>query len=131
MQRWESGRDCYNLFTTIHQIVIKNSSICDVNLGITYDITIARINNNKEDRAMNKTIKVEEIKEVYSGRIGCQCGCRGKYWSEGPMLKKVAKLLNESEKTNFAEDNAYAFFEDQDLNRTYVAYFKEGGISHE
>lgn len=30
-----------------------------------------------------------KIKSVYIGRNGCSCGCRGRYYESGPMLKRV------------------------------------------
>ena len=33
------------------------------------------------------------ITQVYSGRPGCGCGCKGTYWSRGPMLAKTLNAL--------------------------------------
>jgi len=40
-------------------------------------------------------LTVNEIKRVYSGRPGCGCGCRGKYYDDGPMFAKTLRILQE------------------------------------
>lgn len=96
--------------------------------------------------------KQEEIMELYSGKPGCMCGCRGDYWSRSPeyqvdymrgtlegnkgikmfptMLKKVyRKLKDESKKGNvktYRDDGKdIIFYEDPDNKRSYVLYTKK------
>jgi hypothetical protein len=95
--------------------------------------------------------KEEEIMEVYSGKPGCMCGCRGDYWSRSPeyqvnykrgtpegqrrikmfpaMLKKVyRKLKDESKKglvKTYRTGRDIVFYEDPDTNRSYVMYTKK------
>jgi len=38
-------------------------------------------------------LTVEEVERVYSGKPGCGCGCRGRYYESGPMVAKVLKLV--------------------------------------
>lgn len=39
-------------------------------------------------------IKIDEVEKVYSGKPGCACGCLGKYWTTGPMVKRLVDYLN-------------------------------------
>lgn len=36
-------------------------------------------------------LKVEDVAVVYSGRPGCGCGCRGKYWVNPAWLAQATK----------------------------------------
>jgi hypothetical protein len=85
-------------------------------------------------------VELKQVVRVYSGKPGCGCGCRGKYWESGPMLKKVLKLVQEAHNTmvaNSVEDTrAYRIgvadvgdgekcaFVETDV-RFYWLYFKE------
>lgn len=76
-------------------------------------------------------IKIEEVEKVYSGKPGCACGCRGKYWESGPMVKRIVKMFNEFPagatqdlKGNWAELTNDA----SPSQRVYVIYFKKGAI---
>jgi len=38
-----------------------------------------------------------DVKQAYKGKIGCMCGCRGKHYTEGPMLTKILRTLQANE----------------------------------
>lgn len=38
-------------------------------------------------------IDVAKVKQVYSGRPGCQCGCRGNYSSKPAVIKRVVNNM--------------------------------------
>jgi hypothetical protein len=86
-------------------------------------------------------LDISKIVKTYNGKIGCMCGCNGKYSytadgaeNHGPgydvtdsinersvriMAKKI--LAN----PNVVFENDYAFVEDRVSNRMQAIYFKE------
>jgi hypothetical protein len=86
-------------------------------------------------------LDISKIVKVYSGKLGCMCGCNGKYSytadgaaNHGPgydvsdsvnersvriMAKKI--LAN----PNVQYDGEYAFVEDRARNKMQAIYFKE------
>lgn len=69
---------------------------------------------------MNTLIAAENVSRVYSGKIGCACGCKGKYYEAGsPMVKKVVRLINENG-GKLEKDSQWAEVEIGE--RVYVAY---------
>jgi len=86
-------------------------------------------------------LNVDKIVKTYSGKIGCMCGCLGKYnYTEdgaknfGPGynvddmvsergVRIIAKKVLSNPNVQY-EDN-YAFVEDRVKNRIQVVYFKE------
>ena len=42
-------------------------------------------------------ITPSEVKRAYKGKIGCMCGCRGKHYTEGPMLTKILRTIQANE----------------------------------
>lgn len=65
---------------------------------------------------------MKTIARMYSGREGCMCGCRGKYYT--PEDKGFKRVLNKFLKqTNIIEESAWA--EATVGERVYVAYFAE------
>lgn len=86
-----------------------------------------------------RNIKSEKIARVYSGKSGCMCGCRGKYWSatwaddknyqekSDRQIKRVVRVLNDAIKAGSKIEYdrwSNCFYLDND-NRNYVAYFAE------
>jgi hypothetical protein len=85
---------------------------------------------------------VSNIVKVYSGKIGCMCGCRGKYSytadgaeNFGPgydvsdmvnerSVKIMAKKVLNNPGANRTESNEYVFVEDRVKGRIQVVYFK-------
>lgn len=67
------------------------------------------------------------LKDVYSGKQGCMCGCNGKYWSSGPMMKKVLNILKADERLMLQD--GYILYIDfpraQRDERNYVAYLAQ------
>ena len=86
-------------------------------------------------------LDISKIVKVYNGRIGCMCGCLGKYsYTEdgaknfGPgydvtdsvnerSVRIIAKRVLANPNVQW-EDN-YAYVEDRVRNRIQVIYFKE------
>jgi hypothetical protein len=86
-------------------------------------------------------LTVDKIVKVYNGRIGCMCGCLGKYSytedgakNHGPgydvadavnerSVRILAKKVLTNPNVEFEEN--YAFVEDRARNKIQVVYFKE------
>lgn len=80
----------------------------------------------------------QNIIKTYSGRIGCMCGCRGKYnyTAQGAKTDGPGYDVNVSERgvriiankvlnhPNVKFDGALAYVEDRVANRIQVVYFK-------
>ena len=64
------------------------------------------------------------VKTVYSGRLGCMCGCRGKYTEPHESARSVKILFNKvmNNPAHKVEDNC-AFVETD--TRNLVVYFKD------
>jgi hypothetical protein len=86
-------------------------------------------------------LNVDKIVKVYNGRIGCMCGCLGKYsytadgaTNHGPGYD-VADAVNERSvriiakkvlsNPNVVFENDYAFVEDRARNKMQMVVFKE------
>ena len=83
------------------------------------------------------SVDISNIAKVYSGKIGCMCGCNGKYsYNEGVAhedwqgavnvrsVKIIAKKVLTNANANFKESAEYVFVEDRERNRIQVVYFK-------
>ena len=86
-------------------------------------------------------LNVDRIVKVYNGRIGCMCGCLGKYSYTADGAKNhgpgydVTNSINERSvrimakkilaNPNVVFENDYAFVEDRVSNRMQAIYFKE------
>ena len=86
-------------------------------------------------------LDVNRIVKVYNGRIGCMCGCLGKYSYTADGAKNhgpgydVTDSINERSvrilakkilaNPNVVFENDYAFVEDRVSNRMQAIYFKE------
>jgi len=86
-------------------------------------------------------LNVDKIVKVYNGRIGCMCGCLGKYsytadgaTNHGPgydvqdsvnerSVRIMAKKILANPNVEF--EGNYAFVEDRVRNKMQVVYFKE------
>ena len=79
-------------------------------------------------------IRADQVKQVYSGRPGCACGCRGNYSeNRGAItvsLKKYAAALAEGRKVETIEasagDGPILFWDNEEGTRTYTIYLKDG-----
>jgi hypothetical protein len=70
-------------------------------------------------------IRISDIKRVYSGRPGCGCGCRGKYYDAGHnMVKRVYRILSKSPDTKCHPADGIFYLENE--KRYYWIYLKEG-----
>jgi hypothetical protein len=98
---------------------------------------------------MENLIDIEKVISAYSGRQGCMCGCRGKYYyakksqeeagnnrgydvfdkevNDG-MVKRIANFINEN-RSKFAELDFHSDYIYAELseNRCYCVYLKELG----
>ena len=86
-------------------------------------------------------LDISKIVKTYNGRIGCMCGCLGKYSytadgakNYGPgynvedsvnerSVRIIAKKVLSNPNVEF--EGEYAFVEDRVANRIRVVYFKE------
>ena len=82
---------------------------------------------NWNTKTLKEPIKVEDIGKVYSGRPGCCCGCRGKYWDDLRNIKRIVKTINANpiSTANYLDDKLSHYF--LDGSRWYTAYPKENG----
>jgi hypothetical protein len=87
-------------------------------------------------------MELQNIVKVYNGKMGCMCGCNGKYsYTEdgaknfGPgydvtdsinerSVKIIAKKVLSNPLANREESTEYVFVEDRARNRIQVVYFK-------
>lgn len=91
------------------------------------------------DQIVIKNIKpISMVKRVYSGKPGCACGCRGKYYPDDEnakltskdlkMIRRVYKIF----KNNLSANKVYSWIDSKDNfivldlgeNRTYTIYYK-------
>ena len=86
-------------------------------------------------------LNVDKIVKVYNGRIGCMCGCLGKYSYTADGAKNFGPGYNVEDSVNERSvriiakkvlsnpnveyEGEYAFVEDRAANRIQVVYFKE------
>lgn len=81
---------------------------------------------------------ISNIAKVYSGKIGCMCGCRGKYsYNEGQAredwqgavntrsIKIIAGKVFKDPRADRTESSEYVFVEDRAKGTIKVVYFKE------
>ena len=91
------------------------------------------------------SINIENVTRVYNGKIGCMCGCGGKYstnpaykeevgkWrgypvSDDECSERSVKIITKKVMMNpnkVFEDN-YVYVEDRVANKMQVVYFKKG-----
>lgn len=67
---------------------------------------------------------VHNINQVYSGKPGCMCGCRGKYFTEGRMVKRVYNTVMNHPNMKLDEQAKCAYIDGNRDDRNYVVYFK-------
>lgn len=83
-------------------------------------------------------LDISKVAKVYNGKIGCMCGCNGKYsYNEGVSredwqgavsvrsVKIIAKKVMSDPRANFDESSEYVFVEDRAKGTIKVVYFKE------
>jgi hypothetical protein len=83
-------------------------------------------------------LDISKVAKVYSGKIGCMCGCLGKYsYNEGVLhedwqgavsvrsVKIMTKKVLSDPRANFDESSQYVFVEDRAKGTIKVVYFKE------
>ena len=92
------------------------------------------------------SLNIQNVTRVYNGKIGCMCGCNGKYstnplwkeevsaWRGYPVsddecsersVKIITKKVMMNPNKKF-EDN-YVYVEDRVANRIQVVYFRQDG----
>jgi hypothetical protein len=80
-------------------------------------------------------VDISKVAKVYSGRIGCMCGCRGKYsYNEGVAredwqgavsvrsVKVMAKKVMSDPRV--VVEQAFAYVQDSERGTIKVVYFK-------
>jgi len=68
-------------------------------------------------------INIASVERVYSGRIGCMCGCKGKY-SETPV--SIKRMVNKATKEEWEFDEMAGCYHLQTETRQYAVYMKKG-----
>ena len=72
-------------------------------------------------------LDVERISAVYSGRLGCACGCRGNHTSNPRSIRLIAKRIEEAAPYFKVHVCDWGVWVDTDT-RAYVAYM-DGRVS--
>lgn len=67
-------------------------------------------------------LKVNHIHEVYSGRLGCACGCRGNYYKDKKNILRVLNLFIKNQALVKVEDTHMSL---EFPSRSYVVYFNQ------
>jgi len=83
-------------------------------------------------------LDISKVAKVYSGKIGCMCGCLGKYsYNEGVphedwqgavsvrSVKIMAKKVLSDPRANFDESSEYVFVEYRAKGTIKEVYFKQ------
>lgn len=80
-------------------------------------------------------IDIAKVKSVYSGRPGCQCGCRGNYSDKPHIIKRVVNNMfrkaKEAGEQVYIDRNGIVYaHEEEDTRRgtrgfQYAVYFDE------
>jgi hypothetical protein len=80
-------------------------------------------------------LNVDKVAKVYSGKIGCMCGCKGKYsynegvehedW-QGAVSVRSVKIMTKKvlADANVKFENGYAYVQDNARGTIKVVYFK-------
>ena len=91
------------------------------------------------------SLNIDRVTRVYNGKIGCMCGCNGKYstnpahqeavgkWrgypvSDDECSERSVKIITKKVMMNpnkVFEEN-FVYVEDKERNRIQVVYFKQG-----
>ena len=76
----------------------------------------------EESRAQMDTLDASKVSAVYSGRLGCACGCRGNHSSTARSIQTVIRKMREaaSEGRPVAITDSYYAVETD--TRSYIAY---------
>lgn len=68
-------------------------------------------------------INIANVQRVYSGRIGCMCGCKGKY-STTPIA--IKRMVNKAAKEGWEFDGLAGYYHQRTETRQYAIYMKPG-----
>lgn len=77
-------------------------------------------------------IKKEQITRVYSGKVGCACGCQGTYSTNKSLITKIYNdYLRLNKKKPFTEygdglNERWVAWANSTGQRVYTIYFKVG-----
>ena len=73
-------------------------------------------------------ITFNDVERTYNGKVGCTCGCQGKY-NDDPKTFKAAltRMLNSDYKVEFFHDGTGCLF-NRSSTRTNVVYFKKNSL---
>lgn len=84
-----------------------------------------------------QNVTAADVAQVYSGKQGCMCGCKGKYFDSGKMIAKVLNILKSDARTVASEGmgadcGSIIHIDDKlvqrDSERNYVVYLKAGRV---
>lgn len=68
-----------------------------------------------------KEVTVEQVAQVYSGKPGCACGCRGAYRQDARNIKRILTMFQASDEVQF-EDGIFSITPED--GRWYTMYLK-------
>lgn len=82
-----------------------------------------------------KKIDITKVKKVYSGRPGCQCGCRGNYSTKPAVIKRVINnMFRKAEEAGegvYIDSNGIIYAREDEDHRNgirgfqYAVYFED------
>ena len=85
-----------------------------------FDSTVAEYQVTKPKNGM----KIErQIIRAYSGRSGCACGCLGRYYDDTKNIKRIVKLIEESDPQHITVWDFAINYDDG--KKSYTAYYPE------
>lgn len=68
----------------------------------------------RERKMSNTTFRGKTVRQVYFGKVGCACGCRGNYHETPAMISRAVKKIETAEAIETTETSegliAWAYF---------------------
>jgi hypothetical protein len=99
-----------------------NSEAVDALVDALQSVQVDR-ERRQESRAQMDTLDVSKVSAVYSGKRGCECGCRGNHSSTSRSIQTVIRKMREAAGDGcpvvIITDTYYAV---ETATRSYIAY---------
>ena len=85
---------------------------------------------SRERRFLDKlSFDEKDVKQIYSGREGCMCGCRGNYYEHEKQIKKLYKTMKQFEGGGVeyypSHEGKIYTVRKPNVDRQYTAYLKD------
>lgn len=81
-----------------------------------------------ESRARMDTLDVDKVSAVYSGKSGCECGCRGNHSSTSRSIQTVIRKMREAAGEGYPVVITSSYYAVETDTRNYIAYI-DGRVS--